>query len=192
MDLRTRIVAPLAEIKARGRQLVELNIELLAAELREKGAQYGVALALLVGAAFVAFFAIGFALATIAVVLALVLPLWLAMLIVTLALVLTVAVLALVGRGRVLSAGSPVPEKAVAEARATVDAVRAQVTHSVAAIAHPSAPLEASRHPAGQAAPFTPEWRVRPPRRSVPASRPVVVSSPERSAGRRADSAGEP
>ena len=98
MTLRERLVASVADIRTRGQRLVQLNRELLAAELKEKGKKFGAAIALFAGAGLLSLYAIGFALTTIAVALALVLPLWLSLLIVTLALFLVVVILVLVGR----------------------------------------------------------------------------------------------
>jgi Na+-transporting methylmalonyl-CoA/oxaloacetate decarboxylase gamma subunit len=77
-----------------------------------------------VGVAVFAFFGFCFLLATIAVALDIVLPLWAAMLIVTGMLFLLVAILSLVGRNLIMSVKNPAPEKAMAEARATADAVK--------------------------------------------------------------------
>ena len=180
VDLRARFVAPLTELRARSQRLVQLNLELLAGELREKGAQYGLALGLFVGAAVLALFALGFALATVTVALDLLVPLWTALLIVTIALLLLVALLALVGRNRILRAGSPLPEKALAEAQATVEAVRAQASRVVASVAQPTRGEGATSRPAGQAAPFVPHWQARPTRDSLRSGAPVVVATPKR------------
>ena len=74
MGLRERLVASAAEIRTRSQRLVELNVELLTAELKRKGQQYGTGVALLVVAGVLALYALGFALTTITVALALVLP----------------------------------------------------------------------------------------------------------------------
>lgn len=128
MNLRDRITASVNDIKAKGQRLVQLNVELLQAELKKKAAQYGAGVGLLVGAAFVSLYALGFALATITVALALVLPLWLALLIVTLALFLLVVILALVGRSRLrVASQTPGPQRAMDEAKVTADMVKENV-----------------------------------------------------------------
>ena len=128
MSLRDRIRASVDDIKAHGQRLVQLNIDLLKAELQQKTQRYGAAVGLFVGAALVTLYAIGFALATITVALDLVMPLWLALLIVTAVLFLIVLILALVGRSKMRQARTPSgPEAAKAEAQATVTAVRAGV-----------------------------------------------------------------
>ncbi len=120
MGLRERLAASATEIRARGQRLVELNVELLTAELKRKGQEYGKGIGMLVGAGVLALYFLGFALTTITVALALVLPLWLALLIVTAVLLLIVLILALVGRSTLRKAKTPVPERTVAEANTTV------------------------------------------------------------------------
>jgi hypothetical protein len=130
MDLRTRITASLNDVRGRGQRLVQLNVELLKAELKAKGEKYGVAVAMFFMAGLLALYMLGFALATIAVVLHLVLPLWLSLLIVTVLLALLIVLLIFIARDRLLRAGSPVPEKAIAEARASMAAAKAQLKRS--------------------------------------------------------------
>jgi membrane protein implicated in regulation of membrane protease activity len=134
MTLRERLVASVTDIRDRGRRLVELNLELLVAELKEKGRKFGAAIGLFVGAGLLALYAIGFALATIVVLLALVLPLWASMLIVTVVLFVVVAVLVLVGRDQLRRIGKPEPEAAIAEAKATADLVRTSTRVTAAGV----------------------------------------------------------
>jgi predicted lipid-binding transport protein (Tim44 family) len=119
MGVRERIGASLTEIRTRGQRLVELNVELVKAELKKKAQEYGGAIGMLVAGALLALYALGFLLATITVALALVLPLWLSLLIVTLALFLTVAILMLAGRNRLQKLQVAPPPQAAAEARIT-------------------------------------------------------------------------
>ena len=125
MGIREHINASLADVRTRGQRLVQLNIELLKAELKAKGQKYGATIAMFVTAGFLALYAVGFALATIVVAIHLALPLWLSMLIVTLALFLVIAILLLVGRSLLRKAKSPVPESAIAEAKTTADTFKA-------------------------------------------------------------------
>ena len=127
MGLRERLVASAAEIRTRSQRLVELNVELLTAELKRKGQEYGTGIGLLVGAGVLALYALGFALTTIAVVLYIWLPLWLALLIVTAVLLLIVLILALVGRSRLRRVKTPAPQRAIAEAKATVDTLKSNL-----------------------------------------------------------------
>ena len=150
MDLRRRIASSLKSVHARGQRLVELNVELLKAELKAKGEKYGVAVALFLMAALLALYALGFALATLAVALHLVLPLWLSLLIVTVALLLLILLLVLVGRDRLLRAGSPAPDKAIAEARASVTAAKAQLKRSELGVTPTSAAAESAREEGGR------------------------------------------
>ena len=83
--------------------LAKLGLELARLEAKNKI----VAVALGIGAAFVALFAIGFLFATIAVALAVVLDTWLALLVVTLGLFAIVAILVLVARAKLNSGGKP-------------------------------------------------------------------------------------
>jgi membrane protein implicated in regulation of membrane protease activity len=131
MGLRDRLSASAAEIKARSQRLVELNVELLSAELKRKGQQYGSAIGLFVGAGVLALYLLGFALATIAVVLYIWLPLWLSLLIVTAALLLIVLILALVGRSRMRKAKTLKPERAIAEAKSTADTLKTKMQETV-------------------------------------------------------------
>lgn len=124
MTLRERLVASVTDIRDRGRRLVELNLELLAAEIKDKGRKFGAAIGLFFGAGLLALYAIGFALATIVVLLALVMPLWASMLIVTVVLFAVVAILVLVGRDQLRKIGKPEPEAAIAEAKATADLMK--------------------------------------------------------------------
>jgi hypothetical protein len=155
MDLRTRITSSLNDVRGRGQRLVQLNVELLKAELKAKGEKYGVAAGMFFMAALLALYALGFALTTIAVVLDLVLPLWLSLLIVTVALLLIILLLVLIGRDRLLRAGSPAPEKAIAEARASIAAAKAQLRLSEPGIAQTSAAAQ----PATSAGPAPEEGR---------------------------------
>lgn len=127
MTLRERLAASIADIRARGRRLAELNRELLAAEMKEKGKRFGGAVGVFLGAGVLSLYAVGFVLATVAVLLALVLPLWAAMLIVTGALFVVIAILVAVGRSLVRKAQTPAPETAIAQGRATAELVRENV-----------------------------------------------------------------
>ncbi len=124
MGLRERLAASAAEIRTRSQRLVELNVELLTTELKRKGQQFGTAVGLFVAAGVLALYALGFALTTIAVVLYIWLPLWLALLIVTVVLAIIVLILALVGRGNLRRAKKRSPDRAIAEARTTIDALK--------------------------------------------------------------------
>lgn len=104
--------------------IVKLELALAAAELKQKLVKLGLGIGLVVGAAVFLFFAVGFALATVAAALATFLSTWLALLIVAGGLVLAAALLGGIG-ARLLSKGSPpVPEQAIAEAKLTTEALK--------------------------------------------------------------------
>jgi membrane protein implicated in regulation of membrane protease activity len=147
MALRERLAASVADIRTRGQRLAQLNLELLQAELKEKGKKFGAAIALFAGAGLLALYAIGFAFTTIAVALALVLPLWLSLLIVTLALFLIVAIMALVGRDQMRKIGPPQPETAMAEAKVTADLMKSNARETVAHVREKAAPSRAKAKP---------------------------------------------
>ena len=124
MGVRDRITASLTDIRTRSQKLVELNVELLKAELKKKAAEYGGAIGMLVAAGLLSLYALGFLLATIAVVLALWLPTWLALLIVTLVLFLVIAILILAGRSKLQKLQAAPPTQAPAEAKITVATIK--------------------------------------------------------------------
>lgn len=171
MGLRERLVASATDIRDRGQRLVQLNLELLTAELKQKGQKFGAAIGLFVGAALFALYAIGFALATIAVALALVLPLWLSLLIVTAVLFLLVMILVLVGRSQAQQLKKPAPEKAVAEAKKTADMVKTNVRQTVDGV---RSRVVSGRPPVSPAA--------RPPVSSAGPERPGTAGGPPVSA----------
>jgi len=160
MDLRTRLTSSLKDVRGRSQRLVQLNVELLKAELKAKGEKYGVAAGMFFAAGLLALYALGFALATIAVVLHLVLPMWLSLLIVTLGLFLLILLLVLIGRDRLLRAGSPAPDKAIAEARASITAAKTQLKGSGRGTTPTSAGAETA--PSGQSPPRTPTGQAGP------------------------------
>lgn len=170
MNLRDRISASLLEIRASSRQLAKLHLELLAAELKAKGGRYAGALALLVGACLLALYALGFALATVALALSLVIPVWLSLLIVTIGLALAVLVLALAGRAQLRRAGTPAPEKSLAQARASADVAWGHASKSAAAVTSLFARPARPTRPEGQAPPNRPRWPVRPQTSPAPRS----------------------
>jgi hypothetical protein len=111
-------------VSERASALVRLELQLAAAELKQKIASLGVGIGLLVAAAVFGLYAVGFGLATIAAGLATTVSIWLALLIVTGGLLVLVAILALVGRSKVRKGTPPVPEQAIAEAKLTTEALK--------------------------------------------------------------------
>ena len=111
-------------VSERASTLVRLELRLAAAELRQKVVALGVGIGLLVTAAVLGVFAIGFALATVAAALATFLDTWLALLIVAGGLFLLVGLLAAVGFAKVRKGTPPVPTQAIEEAKLTTEALR--------------------------------------------------------------------
>ena len=174
MGLRERLAASATEIRARGQRLVELNVELLTAELKRKGEKYGTGVGLLVSAGVLALYALGFALTTITVALALVLPLWLALLIVTVVLLVIVAILGLAGRSSLRKAKTPVPERAIAEANSTVDLLKTNLKQT-ARVFSPRRNGGAGPSPDGQPAGSESSWT--PPAPAGLHDKPPVASA---------------
>jgi len=111
-------------VSERASSLVRLELQLAAAELKQKLGALRLGIGLLAGAALFAFFAIGFGLATVAAGLATTLSTWLALLIVTGGLLLFVALLAAIGVAQVRKGTPPVPEQAIEEAKLTTEALK--------------------------------------------------------------------
>jgi hypothetical protein len=123
-DARRGLGAAAKLVSERASSLVRLELQLAAAEIKKKVAALGLGIALIVAAAICGVFAIGFAFATAAAALATAVSTWLALLIVTGALFLLVALLALLGIGR-LRKGTPlVPTQAIEEAKLTAEALK--------------------------------------------------------------------
>ena len=111
-------------VSERASSLVRLELQLAAAELKQKVVALGLGIALLVGAAVLGLFALVFALATAAAALATTLSTWLALLVVTAGLVLLAGVLGALGLGRVRKGTPPIPVQAIEEARLTTEALK--------------------------------------------------------------------
>ena len=111
-------------VSERASSLVRLELQLAAAELKQKVIALGLGIALLVGAAVLGLFALGFALATAAAALATTLSTWLALLVVTAGLVLLAGVLGALGLGRVRKGTPPIPVQAIEEAKLTTEALK--------------------------------------------------------------------
>lgn len=105
--------------------LARLEMRLAALELKQKLAALGLGVGLALGAGIVALFAFGFALATGAAALATIFSTWLALLIVTGALLLLAMTLGVLALRAVKKGTPPVPEQAIAEAKLTTEAVKA-------------------------------------------------------------------
>jgi hypothetical protein len=116
--------AAVKEVTEHASSWFRLERELAVLELKRKVTSLGIGLVLLIGAAVVGLYAIGFVFATIAAALATFLPTWLALLIVTVVLFATTAILGLVGVNRIKRGSPPVPEQAIEEAKRTTDVLK--------------------------------------------------------------------
>jgi uncharacterized membrane protein YqjE len=108
--------------------IARLEVELATIELKRKASALGVGIGLLVGAAVLVLYMIGFALATLAAGLATAVATWVALLIVTALLLVVVVVLGLVGRNMITKGTPPVPEQAIREAKLTTEALKSDGT----------------------------------------------------------------
>ncbi|MBA3346966.1 MAG: phage holin family protein [Actinobacteria bacterium] len=109
--------------------LARLEIELASLELKRKAGALGAGAGLGVGAALLALFALGFLFATIAAALAIVLDTWLALLLVTIGLFAIAGLLGLLALSKIKRGTPPVPEQAIAEAKLTSEALKANGSH---------------------------------------------------------------
>lgn len=116
------IGAAVKDVTDHAKRLVNLELELAKLEVKRKAAAFAVGIALLVAAAVVGLFGVGFLLATLAAALATFLPTWLALLLVALLLLVVAGALAMVGAKRLQP---PVPTQAIEEAKRTTEALRA-------------------------------------------------------------------
>ena len=119
-----KLGAAAREVAEHASALTKLELELATLELKTKATSLGVGVGLGLGAALFALLGLGFALATAAAAIALVLPVWLALLIVTGALFLVAGIAGLMAVGRLRRGTPPVPEKAIAEAKLTTEAIK--------------------------------------------------------------------
>ena len=104
--------------------IVRLELALAAAELKQKLVRLGLGIGLVIAAAVFVFFAVGFALATVAAAFATFLSTWLALLIVAGGLLLLAALLGVLGARNLAKGSPPVPEQAIAEAKLTTEALK--------------------------------------------------------------------
>ena len=103
--------------------VVRLQLELAALEVKKKVMAFGVAIGLGAGALLFGLLAVGFALATLTAVFATFLATWLALLVMTGILLLLAAVCAFLAATR-LKKSRPVPDAAIRETKATLEAIR--------------------------------------------------------------------
>jgi hypothetical protein len=116
--------AAVKEVTEHASSWFRLERELAVLELKRKVTALGVGLGLVVGAAVLVFYAVGFGFATIAAALATFLPTWLSLLIVTGFLLGVAVLLGLLGISRIKRGTPPVPEQAIREAKLTSTALK--------------------------------------------------------------------
>jgi Putative Actinobacterial Holin-X, holin superfamily III len=121
---RPGVGAAAKEVAEHASALARLELELAGLEMKRKAGALGAGVGLVVAAALVALYGLGFLLATGAAALATFLPTWLALLIVSLVLLAVAGVLAAVARSQFRRATPPVPEQAIAEAKRTTEAIK--------------------------------------------------------------------
>jgi hypothetical protein len=112
------------EVAERASALARLEAELAVVEIRGKIASLGAGAVVLAGAAIFGLFTFGFVLAAIAAGLATFLDTWLALLIVAIVLLVATTALAIGGLSLVKRGVPPIPERAVTEAKLTVEALK--------------------------------------------------------------------
>jgi hypothetical protein len=104
--------------------LVRDELALGKAELAEKGKRAGLGGGLLGTAGILAIYGVGLVLALLVALLELVWPLWLAILVITLVVFACAGIAALVGKKKIVSAGSAVPLQTASSVQADVKAVK--------------------------------------------------------------------
>ena len=104
--------------------LTRLEVELASLELKTKVMSLGLGVLLALGAGVFALIGLVFALAAITAAIALAVSVWVALLIMTGALFLLAGVAGVLAVGRLRRGTPPVPEKAIAEAKLTTEAIK--------------------------------------------------------------------
>lgn len=105
------------------RSVVRLELQLAAGEIKKKVAAFGLAIGLGAGALLFGLLAIGFALATITTVFTTFLSTWLSLLVMTGILLLLAALCGFLAVNRIKKS-APVPDQAIRETKATLEAIR--------------------------------------------------------------------
>jgi putative superfamily III holin-X len=117
------------EVTERAKSLIRLEVELALVELRRKGATAGLGVGLLLTAALLGLYGIGFLFATAAAGLATALPVWLSILIVGVGVLALAGLAAALGIPRLRRATPLMPEAAAREARLTADVIKERASH---------------------------------------------------------------
>src|SRR4051794_17146365 len=124
IDSQAGLGAAVKDVSERASALVRLELELAPLELKQKLGALRAGVGLGVGAALVALYGLGFALATAAAGLATTLSWWLALLIVTGVLFLLAGLLGLLAMSAIKRGTPPMPVQAIQEAKVTTEALK--------------------------------------------------------------------
>jgi hypothetical protein len=111
-------------VSEHARSIVQLELRLAAAEVKRKVLALAAGIGLTVGAGVLGLLALVFGLAAATAGIATALPVWAALLVMFGGLILTAAALGGIGVALLGKGSRPVPEKAIAEARLTTEALR--------------------------------------------------------------------
>jgi len=119
-----KLGAAAKQIAEHASALTRLEVELASLELKSKVTALGLGIGLGVTAGVLGLIGLLFALATITAAIALVVSVWVALLIMTGALFLVAGIVGALAVGRLRKGTPPVPEKAIAEAKLTTEAIK--------------------------------------------------------------------
>jgi uncharacterized membrane protein YqjE len=113
------------QVSEQTQRLIRQELALARLEIADKAKHAGIGAGLLVGAGFVAFFAVGTLVAMLVLALAIAVDAWLAALIVTIALLAVAGLMGVIGRGQLKRATPAAPEQTIESVKADVEEVRA-------------------------------------------------------------------
>jgi uncharacterized membrane protein YqjE len=113
------------QVSEQTQRLIRQELALARLEIADKAKHAGIGAGLLVGAGFVAFFAVGTLVAMLVLALATAVDAWLAALIVTVALLAVAGLMGVIGRGQLKRATPAAPEQTIESVKADVEEVRA-------------------------------------------------------------------
>jgi len=111
-------------VSEHARSIVQLELQLAAAEVKRKVVALAAGIGLVVTAAILGLLALVFGVAAAAAGIATALPVWEALLVMFGGLLVIAGLLGAIGVGFLRKGAKPVPEKAIAEARLTTEALR--------------------------------------------------------------------
>ena len=124
MNATTGLSGAARRVADHARSLVKLELDLAAAEIKQKIAALGIGIGLVVTAGVLGLFGLAFGLAAATAAIAIAVPVWLALLIVFGGLFILAGAFATIGVGMLRKGAPPVPKQALEEARLTTEALR--------------------------------------------------------------------